>query len=85
MLDEETRDAIGLLDGDPDTKSKAVFSTYYLKCVENSKGEHAFDLAIGLKQNQEKPLSERSPLTIPSHIRQAILWAAGQDGSEAGS
>jgi putative ATP-dependent endonuclease of OLD family len=85
LLDEETKGALELLNRIPDIKSKATFSTYYLKCVESSKGEHAFDLAFRLKQNLEKPPAERQPLTIPSYIREGILWASGKDGSEVGS
>lgn len=84
LLDEETRGALESLNGNPDTKNKATFSTYYLKCVEKSKGEHAFDLALRLKQNLEKPIAERHPLTIPSHIEEGILWASGKASSEAG-
>lgn len=85
LLDEETKGALESLTGTPDMKSKATFSTYYLKCIENSKGEHAFDLALRLKQNLERSIGERQPLTIPSHIREGILWASGKIGSEVAS
>ncbi len=85
LLDEETKGALESLDRISDIKSKATFSTYYLKCVENSKGEHAFDLALRLKQNLEKLPLERQPLTIPSYIREGILWASGKEGSKVGS
>ncbi|MCX5845605.1 MAG: AAA family ATPase [Deltaproteobacteria bacterium] len=79
MLDDETKSALVALNEDTDAKSRATFATYYLKCIETSKGEHAFDLAHKLKQNLEAVSEDRKPFEIPTHIRQAILWVAGID------
>ena len=79
LLDEETKAALVALGESPDEQSRVTFATYYLRCVETSKGEHAFDLAHKLKQNLEKPATDRQVIEVPDHIKQSILWASGVD------
>jgi putative ATP-dependent endonuclease of OLD family len=80
LLDEETKAALAALD-ESDRKVQATFATYYLKCVEDSKGEHAFDLAHKIRQNLDKPSTGRHELNVPPHIKQAIFWASGIDNA----
>jgi hypothetical protein len=85
LLDEDTLSALAFLNEDPDTKKAAAFATYYLACVKENKGEHAFDLAHILKDNLLKPESERNSLKIPTHVEEAISWARRAESGEANS
>jgi putative ATP-dependent endonuclease of OLD family len=85
LLDEDTLTALAFLNEDPDTKKAAAFATYYLACVKENKGEHAFDLAHILKDNLLKPESERNSLKIPTHVEEAISWARRAESGEANS
>ena len=85
LLDNDTTSALALLAGDSEAKKGAAFATYYLTCVEDSKGEHAFDLAHNLKLNLTKQGAERHSLKIPPHIEKAILWAGRVERTGASS
>jgi len=62
---------------DDNVKAKMAFAMYYLTMVEGDKGEHAFELALQLRENLALPEAERQPFTVPHHIEEAILWACG--------
>ena len=85
LLDDDTLSALASVNGDPDLEREAAFATYYLTCVKESKGEHAFDLAHILKVNLMKPESERHSLKIPTHVEEAISWARRAELGEVSS
>jgi len=74
LLDDETNACLAGL-GDPVLKKHTTFATYYVKCVEACKGEHAFDLSCALRRNLTT--NDKIPFETPPHIKDAILWAAG--------
>jgi putative ATP-dependent endonuclease of OLD family len=57
-----------------------MFATKYLLKAEDSKGENAFDLDRSLRDNLDKPQSERVAFKVPTHIRTAIEWVCQRDG-----
>jgi putative ATP-dependent endonuclease of the OLD family len=76
--EEECLDAVG----DEDEKKAAEFSTYYLKCAEGMKGEHALMLQQQLKENMENEEGERQSFRVPQYIENAIKWACRNEEVE---
>jgi len=72
----QPRDALKTIT-DIDKRRNFEFSTCYLICVDESKGEHAFDFESQLRENIEKPEEEREAFEVPEHIKKAIWWACG--------
>ena len=67
---------------DPEEQQRARFATCYLLCTEEFKGEHAFDLALQLRDNHTKPGHERVTFQVPVHIGDAIRWACDPSGGK---
>ncbi len=73
LLDEETIEDLKTFG--KDKQGKAAFASAYLESLENSKGEHALDLANALRNNAEKTGED---FAIPVYISKAIKWVCGK-------
>jgi putative ATP-dependent endonuclease of OLD family len=60
---------------DTDEGKKARFASYYLLCVENTKGACAFEVAKQLKDNKEKDVPDI--FKVPKYLQDALKWACG--------
>lgn len=58
---------------------KAAFASAYLESLENSKGEHALDLANALRKNAEKTSDDKEGFAIPEYIGKAIKWVCRKE------
>ncbi len=76
LLDEETIEDLKMLG--KVKQDKSAFASAYLESLENSKGEHALDLANALRNNAEKTGEGREDFVIPIYISKAIKWACGK-------
>jgi len=77
LLDDDTIEDLKKLK--EDIQPKAAFASVYIESLENSKGEHALDLANALRKNAEKTGDEKKVFVIPEYIRKAIQWVCGKE------
>ncbi|MEN6432083.1 MAG: AAA family ATPase [Smithella sp.] len=77
LLDDDTIEDLKKLK--EDIQPKAAFASVYIESLENSKGEHALDLANALRKNAEKTGDEKKAFVIPEYIRKAIQWVCGKE------
>lgn len=78
LLDDDTSECLKALK-EPDRRIAAEFASYYLKCVEGMKGEHALILQNQLRENLKKPEKERMEFSVPESIMGAITWVCPTD------
>jgi putative ATP-dependent endonuclease of the OLD family len=73
LLDEDTAKCLEDLEKLTD-KIAAEFASYYLKCIEDMKGEHALILQNQLRDNLEKKDEDQLEFSVPKSIKDAIAW-----------
>jgi len=83
-LKNDERQALEAI-SDAAEQHRARFASYYLRCVENSKGEHAFDLESRLRKILDHKKTRWIKLEIPNYIKSAIRWACRLDPQEVAS
>lgn len=69
VLDSDESSAVAAVTP-PDESHRQRFAAVYLRCAEDSKGEHAF----ALEQVLRSAAAGSAPLACPGHIRLAIEW-----------
>lgn len=77
LLDDDTIKDLKKLD--EVNQPKAAFASAYLESLENSKGEHALDLANALRKNADKTGDDKQDFAIPEYIGKAIKWVCGKE------
>ena len=81
LLEGDKSDTIEALTARPDLAMHR-FATCYLLCVEDAKGEHAFELEQQLRENDSKSETARKPFVCPDYIKDAIHWTCVFDKPE---
>ena len=81
LLEDDEMECLEAI-SDSAKKKEAEFATYYLKCAEGLKGEHALMLQQQLNENFEKKEEDRLNFEVPPYIADAIRWACRDEEQE---